>query len=97
MLMWQALRYISAGVAPELDRTGNNLAFAAITVLLFCCVLQASKPQLRRWIDTVGEIYSKVVIAATVAALIGLPMCGVPMLRYLQPCLATGCCCVMLA
>jgi hypothetical protein len=47
---------------------------------------QASKPQLRRWIDTVGEIYSKVVIAATFAALVVLPMCGVPMLRYLQPC-----------
>lgn len=47
---------------------------------------QASKPQLRRWIDTVGEVYSKVVIAATFAALVGLPMCGVPMLRYRRPC-----------
>lgn len=41
---------------------------------------QASKPQLRRWIDTVGEVYAKFVIAATFAALVVLPMCGVPML-----------------
>jgi Zn2+/Cd2+-exporting ATPase len=52
--------------------------------------LQASKPQLRRWIDTVGEVYAKFVIAATCAALIVLPMCGVPMLRYVGPCWATG-------
>lgn len=41
---------------------------------------QASKPQLRRWIDTVGEVYAKLVIAATFAALIILPLAGVPML-----------------
>jgi cation transport ATPase len=51
-----------------------------------CLHSQASKPQLRRWIDTVGEVYAKFVIAATFAALIVLPMCGVPMLRYLRPC-----------
>lgn len=44
------------------------------------CARQASKPQLRRWIDTVGEVYAKFVIAATFAALIVLPMLGVPML-----------------
>mmetsp|Transcript_14470 Transcript_14470/g.43757 ORF Transcript_14470/g.43757 Transcript_14470/m.43757 type:complete len:906 (-) Transcript_14470:1020-3737(-) len=41
---------------------------------------QASKPQLRRWIDQVGEVYSKVVIVATVASLVVLRMQGVPML-----------------
>jgi cation transport ATPase len=41
---------------------------------------QASKPQLRRWIDDVGEVYAKFVIAATIAALIILPLRGVPML-----------------
>lgn len=43
-------------------------------------VRQASKPEVRRWIDQVGEVYSKAVIAATVAALIILPLLGVPLL-----------------
>ncbi len=43
-------------------------------------VWQASKPQLRRWIDRVGEVYSKAVIGATLAALVILPLRGVPML-----------------
>ncbi len=43
-------------------------------------MLQASKPQLRAWIDQVGEIYSKAVIAATAIALLVLPLAGVPLL-----------------
>ena len=43
-------------------------------------MLQASKPQLRAWIDQVGEVYSKAVIAATAMALLVLPLAGVPLL-----------------
>ena len=53
---------------------------------------QASKPQLRRWIDTVGEVYSKCVIAATAAALIILPLRGVPMLSTATQRGAPSCC-----
>ncbi len=42
--------------------------------------MQASKPQLRAWIDEVGEVYSKAVIAATAVALLVLPLAGVPLL-----------------
>lgn len=41
---------------------------------------QASKPELRRWIDDVGKVYSKMVIAATVVSLVALRVSGVPML-----------------
>ena len=44
------------------------------------CLRQASKPEVRRWIDQVGEVYSKAVVAATLAALVILPLTGVPLL-----------------
>lgn len=53
---------------------------AGLTAVRVCARVQASKPQLRRWIDQVGEVYSKVVIVATVASLVVLRMQGVPML-----------------
>ena len=43
-------------------------------------LMQASKPKLRAWIDEVGEVYSKAVIAATAVALLVLPLAGVPLL-----------------
>lgn len=45
-----------------------------------CLHLQASRPQMKRWIDSFGEVYSKAVIAATLVILLVLPMLGVPML-----------------
>ena len=61
-------------------RFWSHAACTEPTIDIQIVALQASKPQLRRWIDTVGEVYSKVVIAATIAALIILPMRGVPLL-----------------
>ncbi|KAK9811372.1 hypothetical protein WJX72_002746 [[Myrmecia] bisecta] len=40
---------------------------------------QAMRPELRRWLDDFGEAYSKGVIAATLAALVILPLTGVPL------------------
>ena len=42
--------------------------------------LQASRPKMKRWIDSFGEVYSKAIIAATLVILVVLPMLGVPML-----------------
>eukprot|EP00884_Botryococcus_braunii_P016766 jgi/Botrbrau1/3773/Bobra.0183s0008.1 len=41
---------------------------------------QANRPKLRRWIDVFGEGYSRLVIVMTVAALIILPLMGVPLI-----------------
>ncbi|KAK9843857.1 hypothetical protein WJX84_011028, partial [Apatococcus fuscideae] len=38
------------------------------------------KPQLRHWLDRFGEVYAKCVIAATAAALVIMPLLGVPLL-----------------
>ena len=35
---------------------------------------------MKRWIDSFGEVYSKAIIAATVAIMVVLPLLGVPML-----------------
>jgi len=40
---------------------------------------QANRPKLQRTLDRVGEIWSKAVIAATLAALVGLLAAGVPL------------------
>ncbi|KAK9839980.1 hypothetical protein WJX74_001427 [Apatococcus lobatus] len=41
---------------------------------------QERKPQLRHWLDRFGEVYAKCVIAATAAALVIMPLLGVPLL-----------------
>ncbi|KAF5829456.1 E1-E2 ATPase-domain-containing protein [Dunaliella salina] len=41
---------------------------------------QANRPKLQRTLDRVGEVWSKAVIAATLAALVGLLAVGVPLL-----------------
>ncbi|KAL3159617.1 putative cadmium/zinc-transporting ATPase hma1, chloroplastic [Trebouxia sp. C0009 RCD-2024] len=41
---------------------------------------QASRPKMKRWIDSFGEVYSKAIIAATLVIIIVLPLLGVPML-----------------
>ncbi|KAK9862975.1 hypothetical protein WJX84_001614 [Apatococcus fuscideae] len=41
---------------------------------------QERKPQLRHWLDKFGEVYAKGVIAATAAALVILPLLGVPLI-----------------
>lgn len=49
---------------------------------LFCCVLflQATRPQLTRWLDSVGTVWSKAVIGATLLTAAVLPFLGVPFL-----------------
>lgn len=42
-------------------------------------VLQASRPKIRRWIDSFGEVYSKAIVAATLGIMLVLPMLGVPL------------------
>jgi Cd2+/Zn2+-exporting ATPase len=42
--------------------------------------VQAERPQLRSWLDTFGEAYSKAVILASLAALAALLLTGVPLL-----------------
>ena len=42
--------------------------------------MQERKPQLRHWLDKFGEVYAKGVIAATAAALVILPLLGVPLI-----------------
>jgi heavy metal translocating P-type ATPase len=41
---------------------------------------QAQRPQLRTWLDAFGEAYSRAVVAATLAALVGMLCAGVPLL-----------------
>ena len=45
-----------------------------------CYDPQASRPKMKRWIDSFGEVYSKLIIAATLGIMVVLPMLGVPML-----------------
>jgi cation transport ATPase len=42
--------------------------------------MQAQRPQLTRWLDRVGEVWSKAVIGATLATAALLPLLGVPFL-----------------
>ena len=42
--------------------------------------LQARKPHLGRWLDSFGEVYARIVIAATLASFLGLLAVGVPVL-----------------
>jgi len=48
--------------------------------MMWCLYVQASRPKMKRWIDSFGEVYSKAIIAATLVILGVLPMLGVPML-----------------
>ena len=41
--------------------------------------MQSQRPQIGQWLDRFGETYSKCVLAATLVALVGLPLLGVPM------------------
>ena len=42
--------------------------------------LQSAKPRLQRTLDRIGRVWSKAVIAATLATLVGLPLlAGVPL------------------
>lgn len=43
-------------------------------------ILQATRPQLTRWLDSVGSVWSKAVIGATLATAVVLPLLGVPFL-----------------
>lgn len=52
-----------------------SLTFQSIAVRL-----QAERPQLTRWLDGVGEVWSKAVIGATLATAAILPLLGVPFL-----------------
>ena len=40
--------------------------------------LQAARPRLQRWLDAVGAVWSKAVVAATLLTALGLPLLGVP-------------------
>jgi cation transport ATPase len=46
----------------------------------FFVTMQAQRPQLTRWLDRVGEVWSKAVIGATLATAALLPLLGVPFL-----------------
>ncbi len=48
--------------------------------MIWCLCLQASRPKMKRWIDSFGEVYSKAIVAATLVILVVLPILGVPML-----------------
>ena len=43
-------------------------------------LLQATRPQLTRWLDSVGAVWSKAVIGATLLTAVALPFMGVPFL-----------------
>lgn len=42
--------------------------------------MQATRPQLTRWLDSVGAVWSKAVIGATLLTAVLLPLMGVPFL-----------------
>ena len=84
-LAWTSSSAFPDGLAPEETSvfashaeacSTSNSVFSASE----CLHLQASRPQMKRWIDSFGEVYSKAVIAATLVILLVLPMLGVPML-----------------
>jgi cation transport ATPase len=49
-------------------------------LVTFFVTAQAQRPQLTRWLDRVGEVWSKAVIGATLATAALLPLLGVPFL-----------------
>ena len=63
-----------AGACPlhPITCTGN-----ALTHMLH---MQGQRPQIGQWLDRFGEAYSKGVLGATLLALVGLPLLGVPLL-----------------
>jgi len=48
--------------------------------LCYVLSLQATRPQLTRWLDSVGTVWSKAVIGATLLTAAVLPFLGVPFL-----------------
>lgn len=71
---------VSATAYAELKHAASLPLVPGLTQQCLSSHAQASRPKMKRWIDSFGEVYSKAIIAVTIVILIALPMMGVPML-----------------